>query len=158
MSAETKKLYFFKTPPAFGYFAGKTYNVPTDQAERFLANGTARLATEVLPVDVPARKKLIEAGYMTEEDLLKDSGIAKKASLTQDEAKALASYLSGDQEAPAEVETTTAIPEDIPGYDHLIDAGLKTIEDIESYNDLTKIKGIGDATKEDIVNYLAENK
>jgi DNA polymerase/3'-5' exonuclease PolX len=45
------------------------------------------------------------------------------------------------------------IPEDFPGYKHLIDHGLTTLDEVRNMatvGDLTEIKGIGPATAADI--------
>ena len=46
------------------------------------------------------------------------------------------------------------LPEDIPGYDHLLLAGLETLEKVAACADLTDIDGIGVKTAEAIDEYL----
>lgn len=48
-----------------------------------------------------------------------------------------------------------ALPNDIPGYDDLMMANLRTIADVQAVSDLTDIHGIGEATAAKIRDYLA---
>lgn len=46
------------------------------------------------------------------------------------------------------------LPLDIPGRDKLIAAGVKTMNELRQYDDITEIKGIGKTTAKAIVDYL----
>ena len=46
------------------------------------------------------------------------------------------------------------LPLDIPGRDKLILAGVKSLDELRLYDDITEIKGIGKKTAEAIVDYL----
>jgi hypothetical protein len=147
-----QKLYFFKSPPRTGYFAGKTHEVPEDKATEYIKAGYAREATKVLDESVPFRAKLIKAGIETEDDI-KRADISKLG-LTQDEERVIRNRYLTDK--GIETEELMALPEDIPGYDHLIDAGIKTVEEVMAMKDITKVHGIGKATAKDIQDYLGE--
>lgn len=149
MATQTTTLYFLKTPIRFAYFAGHTYDVPNQYVKAFIREGIAREATKVLPKEVPARDKLIAAGFETIDDL-KSAAKKEFPPLTQDEVKALTAYLYPKDSTEPESD----LPEDFPGRDDLITAGITTIMAVKAENDITKVKGIGDATAEDIANYL----
>lgn len=51
---------------------------------------------------------------------------------------------------------SAVLPENCPGYDMLIEAGLDTPEKVLAYEDLTMINGIGDTTAEKIREFLSE--
>lgn len=46
------------------------------------------------------------------------------------------------------------LPEDCPNYEVLIEAGLTTVDDVLNHDDLTMLKGIGDATAKSIIEFL----
>jgi hypothetical protein len=46
------------------------------------------------------------------------------------------------------------LPVDIPGRDKLLQAGVKSMEELKLYDDLTEISGIGKKTAEAIIDYL----
>jgi hypothetical protein len=48
------------------------------------------------------------------------------------------------------------LPEDCPAYDLLTGAGLTTIEEVLGHEDLTELKGIGEATKKEILEFLKQ--
>jgi hypothetical protein len=55
-------------------------------------------------------------------------------------------------------DVTETLPNDLPGRDAFLEAGIETVEEIKELDDLTKVNGIGDATAEDIVEYFKENQ
>lgn len=67
-----------------------------------------------------------------------------------------------DEEAEEETEAESAgteLPEDFPGRDKLIEAGLDTIEKVTEFkieNDLTELDGIGSATADKISDQLVK--
>lgn len=50
-----------------------------------------------------------------------------------------------------------AITNKMPGYAHLKNAGIRTIQQLQKIEDLSKIKGIGEATADKIKEFLSEN-
>lgn len=48
------------------------------------------------------------------------------------------------------------LPEDFPAREFLIEADILNIEAVKEIEDLTSIKGIGKATKEQILSYLSK--
>jgi len=46
------------------------------------------------------------------------------------------------------------LPADCPAHDILVEAGLTTVEDVLNHDDLTMLKGIGDAMKKNILEFL----
>lgn len=58
-------------------------------------------------------------------------------------------------EADEEAGDTPELPEDFPGRDELMAAGLVTVEQVAATEDLTTVPGIGNATQGRIRDYLA---
>ena len=56
----------------------------------------------------------------------------------------------------AEIVTQSAdgLPEDLPGKEAFLEAGITTIDDVKAIGDFTQIKGIGEATAVRITEYL----
>lgn len=50
----------------------------------------------------------------------------------------------------------TPLPEDFPGRQMLVDAGLETLEAVAGHGDLLSISGVGKATRRRIARYLDE--
>lgn len=53
-----------------------------------------------------------------------------------------------------EKEAENKLPEDCPARELLIKAGLTTVDDVLNHEDLTLVKGIGDATAKEILEFL----
>lgn len=50
------------------------------------------------------------------------------------------------------------LPSDIPGFDAIVEHGIKTIDELKALEKFTIIKGVGDATAEEIETYLKSIK
>ena len=66
---ELTKLYFEKVPPGTSYHAGHVHGVLPELAHEYIKLGYAKPTTPVLPIDMPFRNQLIEAGIETMEDM-----------------------------------------------------------------------------------------
>ncbi len=58
------------------------------------------------------------------------------------------------QQNETENKDENKLPEDCPARDLLIKAGLTTVDDVLNHEDLTLVKGIGDATAKEILEFL----
>jgi predicted flap endonuclease-1-like 5' DNA nuclease len=54
-------------------------------------------------------------------------------------------------------QTTQTLPEDLPGREAFIAAGIETLDEIKELDDLTELKGIGEATAEEVIHWFKEN-
>jgi len=59
---------------------------------------------------------------------------------------------------PKSEKPTTDIPDDFPGRNHLIDAGICFMKEVSKIKDFDEIPGIGQSIEQKIVNYFAEPK
>ncbi len=89
-----QKLYFMKSPTGFGYHAGGVYDVPEEQAEKFVTAGYARNPKQTLPKDFPHREDLIAGGYETVESIEAADDLTKVKNIGEAGEKEIAEYLS----------------------------------------------------------------
>lgn len=90
-----QKLYFMTSPKGFGYHAGRVYDVPEEQAGKFVEQGYARSPKQTLPKDFPHREKLIEAGFESVEAIENADDLTKVKGLGDASVKEIAEYLAG---------------------------------------------------------------
>jgi len=94
----------------------------------------------------------------TDDVVTDDAGEADEEGVAEAEMGGATATVEADSEAEAEDVAAQAdtIPEDFPQASRLESAGVTTFSELESYDDLTEIDGIGDSYAEDIRAGLAE--
>lgn len=55
-------------------------------------------------------------------------------------------------------DATQTLPEDLPGRDAFLKAGIESVDEIKDLEDPTEINGIGDATAEELVEWFADQQ
>lgn len=55
-------------------------------------------------------------------------------------------------------DATRTLPEDLPGREKFLEAGIESVDEIKALEDPTEVKGIGDATAQDLAKYLTAEK
>lgn len=54
-------------------------------------------------------------------------------------------------------DTTQTLPEELPGREAFIKAGIETLDEVKALEDPTEVTGIGDATAEELAEWIADN-
>lgn len=103
---------------------------------------------KTLSEDCPGYDMLIEAGLDTPDKVLAYEDLTMINGIGDAIAEKIRVFLSEDQSVP--------LPDNCPGYDMLIEAGLKTSDEVLAYEDLTMINGIDEAIAEKIREFLSE--
>lgn len=158
-SDKREKLYFLHSAPGYGYHAGETEDVPVKMAREFKKQGIARSATETLPEDLPARDKLMIAGFETEEEVEEIEDFSEVDGIGTDEARALEAYFGREEKGDSpEYSGEGGLPEDMPGAPHFEKAGYTSVDEVLALEDPTEVKYIGDLTAAELAEWAANRE